>query len=529
MSLLESQRYLLEEVEVLENAMAERVRRNFDLVPKYVKHVQDEAIQTRKRPRKEMIAQQTELKFFKDIYKKKVQRVLDNRSSRRALFQEEIGKLEDKEGTCRQFEKMLVKLRQRHPEGENQAPGSAVDATEPYRMFSVAPEDLKRTKKGKLRANRRHVLSKAGSHIDIDKIFSIPEAYGKSLDLHKFYEDYLRMVKEERSDVSYLSMFERVPYDSSIRRTSDYRIYLKELTEYLFSFLERAHPLEDVGEMKKDIEKSYVQHCKNSEGKPNKKGEIFCTACQRLFSKETVYSSHLLGKKHLKNLAFRKEENGNEANFETNVSKQDSRERPEVDLGFLEFEVQELVQSLNKERESAKADAERSSTLTEREKIIETASAANEDSEFTPVDSDSDEEELNNSSEEDEGISLKNLPLGADGKPIPYWLYKLQGLHKSYNCEICGNMSYRGIQLFYKHFTGQKHQHGLRCLGVSDDYIPLFKNIVRIDEALEYWRYLKKAKRVKENENENAVEVEDNEGNVLPEKDYLELKKQGLL
>jgi len=28
----------------------------------------------------------------------------------------------------------------------------------------------------------------------------------------------------------------------------------------------------------------------------------------------------------------------------------------------------------------------------------------------------------------------KNLPLGWDGKPIPYWLYKLHGLGIEYKC-----------------------------------------------------------------------------------------------
>ena len=35
-----------------------------------------------------------------------------------------------------------------------------------------------------------------------------------------------------------------------------------------------------------------------------------------------------------------------------------------------------------------------------------------------------------------------NLPLGWDGKPIPYWLYKLHGLNLEFKCEICGNYSY---------------------------------------------------------------------------------------
>lgn len=30
------------------------------------------------------------------------------------------------------------------------------------------------------------------------------------------------------------------------------------------------------------------------------------------------------------------------------------------------------------------------------------------------------------------------LPLGYDGKPIPYWLYKLHGLNLEFKCEICG-------------------------------------------------------------------------------------------
>ena len=35
-------------------------------------------------------------------------------------------------------------------------------------------------------------------------------------------------------------------------------------------------------------------------------------------------------------------------------------------------------------------------------------------------------------------IPLK-LPLGWDGKAIPYWLYKLHGLNQEFKCEICGD------------------------------------------------------------------------------------------
>jgi len=56
--------------------------------------------------------------------------------------------------------------------------------------------------------------------------------------------------------------------------------------------------------------------------------------------------------------------------------------------------------------------------------------------------------------EEDEIIyNPKNLPLGWDGKPIPYWLYKLHGLNINYKCEICGNQTYRGPKAFQRHFS----------------------------------------------------------------------------
>ena len=60
-----------------------------------------------------------------------------------------------------------------------------------------------------------------------------------------------------------------------------------------------------------------------------------------------------------------------------------------------------------------------------------------------------------NSDEDDDDAPYnpKNLPLGWDGKPIPYWLYKLHGLNLYYSCEICGNQTYRGPKAFQLHFA----------------------------------------------------------------------------
>ena len=42
-----------------------------------------------------------------------------------------------------------------------------------------------------------------------------------------------------------------------------------------------------------------------------------------------------------------------------------------------------------------------------------------------------------------------NLPLGWDGKPIPYWLYKLHGLNIEYKCEICGISRFLGLSFLF--------------------------------------------------------------------------------
>lgn len=49
--------------------------------------------------------------------------------------------------------------------------------------------------------------------------------------------------------------------------------------------------------------------------------------------------------------------------------------------------------------------------------------------------------------EEDEEGRIYNplkLPMGWDGKPIPFWLFKLHGLGVEYKCEICSDFVYMG-------------------------------------------------------------------------------------
>jgi len=130
--------------------------------------------------------------------------------------------------------------------------------------------------------------------------------------------------------------------------------------------------------------------------------------------------------------------------------------------------------------------------------------------------------------EEDDGpiYNPLNLPLGWDGKPIPFWLYKLHGLNIEYTCEICGNYTYWGPRAFDRHFQEWRHAHGMRCLGIPNGRE--FHGITKIQDSIDLW--LKIKKRTKDTHfNENDEEFEDSAGNVMSKRTYEDLKKQGLL
>lgn len=143
----------------------------------------------------------------------------------------------------------------------------------------------------------------------------------------------------------------------------------------------------------------------------------------------------------------------------------------------------------------------------------------------------SDEEVEESEPEEEEETDViynpKNLPLGWDGKPIPYWLYKLHGLNISYTCEICGNAIYKGPKAFQKHFAEWRHAHGMRCLGIPNT--AHFANVTKIEDALALWEKLKNEKHKEKFQPANEEEYEDSQGNVVNKKTYEDLKRQGLL
>ncbi|CAN4085746.1 unnamed protein product [Withania somnifera] len=132
------------------------------------------------------------------------------------------------------------------------------------------------------------------------------------------------------------------------------------------------------------------------------------------------------------------------------------------------------------------------------------------------------------SDEEDQQIyNPLKLPMGWDGKPIPYWLYKLHGLGQEFKCEICGNHSYWGRRAYERHFKEWRHQHGMRCLGIPNT--KNFNEITSIEEAKLLWERIQERQGVNKWRPDLEEEYEDQEGNIYNKKTYTDLQRQGLI
>jgi len=96
-----------------------------------------------------------------------------------------------------------------------------------------------------------------------------------------------------------------------------------------------------------------------------------------------------------------------------------------------------LVPILNE----TKSNVERRFSLTAREREQELMEQANP---TNPPPAATAEGMAEEEEEEERIYNPLKLPLGWDGKPIPYWLYKLHGLGVEYRCEICSDHVYMG-------------------------------------------------------------------------------------
>lgn len=168
---------------------------------------------------------------------------------------------------------------------------------------------------------------------------------------------------------------------------------------------------------------------------------------QKHYSKQTVYDAHLGSKKHIKAAARQATTEStisygatiNGSTSHNNAHTKEERIKSSARLTFLSTSLlASLISTLN----DTKSNVERRFSLTAKEReaeLMEKSSAAS----APAVNADEKAEEEEDEEEERIYNPLK-LPLGWDGKPIPYWLYKLHGLGVEYRCEICSDHVYMG-------------------------------------------------------------------------------------
>ncbi|XP_057365401.1 splicing factor 3A subunit 3-like [Daphnia carinata] len=377
--------------------------------------------------------------------------------------------------------------------------------------------------------------------------FTDEEGYGKYLDLHESYTRYINLKGIQKVDyINYLNIFDRlfdIPRD---KKNGEYRNYLQGLVDYLVDYVARVKPVMDLDnlfrEIEQDFEKDYTAgtfpgwpkettgSALANTGAPldvsafSSWEELASLGLDRLKSAlmalglkcggtledraKRLFSTKGLQVDEIDKSLFAKGQGKNRGTTE-----QDKEVEKHKKIALLEAQVYKLVEILSEPRHATKENVERKQARTDGEREEE-----EEDVIEVPEDEDDDD---------DVPYNPKNLPLGWDGKPIPYWLYKLHGLNISYNCEICGNYTYKGPKAFQRHFAEWRHAHGMRCLGIPNT--AHFANVTRIEDAISLWTKLRSQKTSERFVADHEEEYEDSMGNVIPKKTYEDLRRQGLL
>ncbi|KAF5393100.1 hypothetical protein D9757_001343 [Collybiopsis confluens] len=396
---------------------------------------------------------------------------------------------------------------------------------------------------------------------EIALLFSGEEVYGKYLDLYANHTAYtnLKHIGKRPGYLSYLDLLleaQNGPIHQELsketRFTKDYETYIQNLHAYLLSFTRRTQPLDGIdlqleetrnfdkmweaGEMK-DWEESNVKKIPGNENGDT--GGIWCSACQKVYTKQTVYDAHLNSKKHIK--AAAKQAQGSPDNAPINPNgPPTSTSTPSTITSALKTRIRNsalhthlataLLNPLAGTLNDTKSNVERRFSLTAREREQELLEQSNPKTAVTTVPKDGqngDGEEAEEEEEEERIYNPLKLPLGWDGKPIPYWLYKLHGLGVEYRCEICSDYVYMGRKNFDRHFQESRHAFGMRALGLPNT--KHFHEITKIADALTLADKLKQEGRHEMSEQETMEELEDDEGNVYNRKTYEDLKKQGII
>ncbi|KAG9230971.1 hypothetical protein BJ875DRAFT_383965 [Amylocarpus encephaloides] len=497
--ILEEQRFLHEDLERLEQAISDRVAED-------------------PRQARERLNRDHQIAGFLDRIQDQSKRLLDIYQDAEGSRSKEIQSISTGE-PLKEFYSQLRDIKSFHQKYPN----------EPV-------ENLERAYKKKVPTEGEPSIS------EVDNMFTGEEAFGRFFDLTTIHELYLNLPGIKRlTYLQYLDAFDTfTPPLCNVKRpdkmTDQYFNYVGQLVGYLEGFMKRTKPLENLEKLFATFDEDFTKAWNSNEvkgwnlevGAPSNEpgGDvIWCADCEKEFKNENVYKSHLTGKKHIRAVELRQArgtENSERANSSANRGTSTLRFKERA-IADREFRVKRLAAAMSQERGDTRVNIERRQGMTERERQMELDALFAESAAAAPQGGESDSE-----SDGDEKIyNPLKLPLAWDGKPIPFWLYKLHGLGVEFRCEVCGNYVYMGRRAFDKHFNEARHIYGLKCLGITNT--TLFREITNIADAEKLWEKITRDKKKNKTDESSVVQMEDAEGNVMPEKVYYDLQKQGLL
>ena len=359
------------------------------------------------------------------------------------------------------------------------------------------------------------------SEINLKTLFTNEENFGKCLDLHELYHEYINIPnifksEEVNNDINeninniikfdYLNYIKNIDNFKNIsikvKKSEEYIKYIKHLSQYLKSFFIKIYPLINFNEIQDIIDSKFEddeQHLELNEEKEKNKSNLFCNICNKSFAKETLMEAHNKSKKHLKKL---------------NTSKNINNTSEDIthDINYYEYQIIRYKDILQNIFENTINQIHKKQTMTKEELELDKLNEIN----IKKIEKE----------EKKKIFNPKNIPIDWDGKPLPYWLYKVHGLGVEYKCEICGGASYWGRRAFEHHFQEWRHAYGMKCLRLPNTL--QFKNITKIEDALKLHHKLIEDKNKTEFNPDIEEQYEDENGNVFNKKMILDLKKQGL-
>lgn len=218
----------------------------------------------------------------------------------------------------------------------------------------------------------------------ISNMFTGEESWGRFLDLNVYHEAFLNLrgIRTNIPYIEYLKTFQGFRHLRQQIKNEAYLKYLKELQEYLESFLKRVQPLVNHDKLMNKIsvdfssawEQGIAPGQKDAEqaAAPSTVSSLYCHACQKTFAKETVFNAHLEGKQHKKNVEKANIVGNGELDDTDQKPDQLTRERRRKEISRHEYAIIKLCQGdkLSQIIPNTINNIERRSLLSDRERQV---------------------------------------------------------------------------------------------------------------------------------------------------------------